>query len=204
MEYSKTLLKAKADQNHPCGPLCQFSYALEKAAHQRKLDMAELLLKNGANPTLLSDFRDSGSALAAAARRCRKAVCESLIEHGADASQPLTGGKYGSASAAALASREPDYTLGLTRYLVEDAHADTNVLSTDPPRRTSCHQEYRSHMNEYLTEDHHVEKDLLMEIGLEMYAICQTLETGSLSTADTCRYTESLHSHPDYSESESE
>ncbi|KAL7946381.1 hypothetical protein V8C42DRAFT_352616 [Trichoderma barbatum] len=102
---TEILLEARADPNNPCGPGCRFAYALENAAFYGYIKIGRLLLKSGADATLLSETGDNGSALAAAARRGDEAFCQLLIDHGADVNAHLKCGRYGSALAAAAAER---------------------------------------------------------------------------------------------------
>ncbi|EHK24790.1 uncharacterized protein TRIVIDRAFT_220230 [Trichoderma virens Gv29-8] len=120
---SEILLGANADPNCPCGSLCRYAYALEKAARKGYIVTGKLLLKNGADAMLLSETGSYGSALAAAARGGHKDFCQLLLDHGADANALLKCGRYGSALAAA-ATRG---TSGDICKLLVDHGADVNA-----------------------------------------------------------------------------
>ncbi|KAL7803567.1 hypothetical protein V8C44DRAFT_343832 [Trichoderma aethiopicum] len=238
MECVRLLLEAKADPNHPCGPLCRYSYALEKAVYEEEIEVVRLLLESGANPNLLGEVGHYGSALAVAARTgneelcrfllgrgadvnaslrcgiygsalaaaahgCHRHICQLLIERGADINQPLTGGSYGSAFAAALASRSRGI-FKMIRYLVEDVHADTSILSTSPPLRMASCRKTRNRKQgmkvfEYLTEGRHVREEVLMEIGFkERHVMSRPAETGSVSLEFASSGDTSCFSYSDY------
>lgn len=99
---------------------------------------------------------------------------------------PLRVGKYGSVLAAALAS-DSKHTMDLIRYLIEEAHADASILSTNPPRKMACHPEswetWRNEISEYLIEGNYVVRDVLMKIGFEEQELSS--EKGSVSTEST-------------------
>ncbi|UKZ80833.1 hypothetical protein TrVFT333_008598 [Trichoderma virens FT-333] len=119
----KILLRAKANPNHPCGSLCRYAYALEKAARRADIVAGKLLLKNGADAIRLSESGSYGSALAAAARGGRKDFCQLLLDRGADANALLKCGRYGSALAAAATQKFGD---GI-RKLLMDYGAEVNA-----------------------------------------------------------------------------
>lgn len=117
------LLEAKADPNHPCGPPCEFAYALENAAHKNNIEAMKLLLNGGADVTLSSKTGQYGSALEAAATAEHDGrFCRLLINHGADVNAPLRYGMYGSALAAAAGV----YNKTACRLLIKHG-ADVNM-----------------------------------------------------------------------------
>lgn len=101
LECTEILLDAKADLNRPCGPRCEFTYALEFTVLRRNIDAAKFLLRKGADVNLLSETGDYGSALVVAAHLSNEDKCKLLIEYGADVNADLKVGIYGSALVAA-------------------------------------------------------------------------------------------------------
>lgn len=76
---------------------------IDFSRHRYRLDIIELLIKNGANVNLQFETGRCGSALAASAFKGRKEIVETLLNAGAIATLALNHGDYATALDAAIA-----------------------------------------------------------------------------------------------------
>ncbi|EHK17750.1 ankyrin repeat protein, partial [Trichoderma virens Gv29-8] len=120
------LLKAKADPNISCQ---RYNSALVAAVSGKLLRCVRFLINHGADVNALLEHGMFGSALAAVA--CRKSLgcLQLLLEHGADVNSQLKCGDFGTALAAAVFGWSED--IEIVKYLVEEAGADTGMLSSN-------------------------------------------------------------------------
>lgn len=124
---SRALLEAGANPNaysHSSG-----GSPLEKAGQHRKYELAALLIQHKARVGYVR-HEPFGSHLAAAAFGGSIEIVRLLVEHGADVNAPLEYGNFGSALAA---GGHGTGSVQMVKYLIEEAGADPNILSTNPP-----------------------------------------------------------------------
>ncbi|KAL7937808.1 hypothetical protein V8C35DRAFT_320521 [Trichoderma chlorosporum] len=193
---TEILLEAKADPNHPCGPKCEFAYALDQAAFEGEIEIGKLLLRRGANANANTDIFNGtinfGSTLAAAIYNGNIDFCELLIAHGGDVNTPLKHGKYGSPLAVAAYRGYKEICQLLIQHGAEvnmplkggkygsalaaslDAtspHVDANILLTSPPQEGAFDaikgSDWGDEMAEILIEGNYLGRDVLVKIGFE-------------------------------------
>ncbi|KAL6834423.1 hypothetical protein V8C40DRAFT_88633 [Trichoderma camerunense] len=126
LAIARALLEAGAN---PDG-YSPFITPLEEAAGDSHYELVALLIQYKASVDLYSTGGYFGSPLAAAAYGGSIEIVRLLVEHGADVDAPLKYGNFGSALAAGGVG---DGNVQMVKYLIEEAGADPNILSTNPP-----------------------------------------------------------------------
>ncbi|KAK4062672.1 uncharacterized protein Triagg1_9790 [Trichoderma aggressivum f. europaeum] len=139
---------------------------LEIAGERSDYELAELLIQYKATVNFYTADGVLGSPLAAAAHGGSIELVQLLIKHGAEVNAPLTHGIYRSALAAACFGNGG---VGMVQYLIEEAGADPNIISTNPPsippRIYYADAAYES--GRYLKENGHVvDEDVLRKAGM--------------------------------------
>ncbi|OPB41134.1 hypothetical protein A0O28_0108310 [Trichoderma guizhouense] len=162
-DFVEPLLKAGADPSIAC-PKCAFFCSLGAAAYLNKINMAELLIKFGANVNL-ADEENWGSPLGTAAFAGSLECAKLLVENGADVNAHLPG-RYGSVLAAGIFGLGG---VGMVKYLIEEAGADPAVLSIlSPPRSPYFSDDLsikRQETAKYLIEEGYIHESVLLGIG---------------------------------------
>lgn len=140
---------------------------LEVAGSSSNYELAALLIQYKASIDFSYMEDGYGSPLAAAAYGGSIDIVRLLIEHGADVNAPLKYGWYGSALAAGGIGFGG---VQMVKYLIEEAGADPNILSTNPPSIPpkvyfAHHRVYES--GRYLKENGYVvDEDVLRKVSM--------------------------------------
>lgn len=141
---------------------------LEEAGWDSHYELAVLLLQHKASVGIYATDGHFGSPLAAAAYGGSIEIVCLLIEYGADVNAPLKYGNYGSALAAGGVGNS---SVQMVKYLIEEAGADPNILSTNPPsvrlqpRYEGDDAGYKS--GRYLKESGYVvDENVLRKVGM--------------------------------------
>ncbi|KAL5086890.1 hypothetical protein Trisim1_008639 [Trichoderma cf. simile WF8] len=142
-----------------------FASVLEEAGFYANDELVALLIQYKSTVNLYTKG-DFGSPLAAAAWGGSIEIVRLLIEHGADVNAPLKYGKYGSALAAGGVGIS---RVQMIKYLIEEAGADPNILSTNPPPIPPevylAYEAYES--GRYLKENGYVvDEDVLRKVSM--------------------------------------
>jgi ankyrin repeat protein len=157
------LLEAGADPNITCS-VCVFDCVLEVAACEDKVHSAGLLIKFGANISLVVEKNGYGSPLGTAAYWGSLQCVKLFIQNGADVNAYLSGW-YGGVLAAAICGGGK---VEMIKYLIEEAGADPAVLSLSPPQPPFfflAGRTERRAIAKYLIDGAHIQESFLLDIG---------------------------------------
>lgn len=199
---TRLLLEHGADSNAPIESRMfdeKFGSLLEVAVAADDLDLARLLVENGANVGVPMELQGYDTILEYAVEKGHVDFARLLISHGADAHCHMKIGKYGSILAAATFA--PESTLQMVKYLIEEAHVNLEHLrwQLSPPmqdrisrtssltyssssstataktrERTRQKEISMAERAEYLINEHQVDSQVLKDISIKL-----NLESGS-------------------------